>query len=627
MLAHQIGHFSLVLGLVFSVLIIPISIKNYIQKIEIIDNKIFSILFFQFFFVLVSFFGLVFSFINSDFGNETVYNNSHTTKPLFYKISGTWGNHEGSLLLWLLVLTFFIFLFIINSNKQPKKYRILTLLFQEIIIIGFFLFILKTSNPFNYLFPPPNEGLGLNPILQDPALAIHPPILYVGFVGTSIIFSSSLAAVINQYISNQWAKHIKSWILISWIFLTFGILLGSIWAYYELGWGGFWFWDPVENVSLMPWFTLTALLHCILVLEKKNILSSWTIILSISTFILSVSGTFLVRSGVLNSVHTFANDPERGLFILFILFVLIFVSLVVFFLFQKKNDSEISKINFFSKETSIIINNWFMMYFLSVVLIGTLYPIFLEVLSNDKISVGPPFYHKLILPFLIPFLIFISTVPYTKWIKSNLKNIKSEIFFIFLISLFISIYIFKNFGLKSLMFSILLPFTFNLFFITIKDLLSNKLNNFSQKISHFGFSLFILSILLNSIFSSEIITNLKVGEQFSSNKKTIIFNSLEKNDGKNYKSIVGTFEVRDVKSSVILKPELRIYNQPFMITSEADIKTSLFTDKFLVINLVKNNEYYNVRYQVKPFMIWIWISTLLIATGGIFSLFKKYYEK
>ena len=239
-MASLIGFNSLIFGIFFSFLIIFFSIKNF-RNTAIFDNKIINLTFLQLFFVLVSFLSLILSFVNSDFSNETVFNNSHTTKPIFYKISGTWGNHEGSLLLWLLVLTLFIFMFLMTSKDQTKKYRILTLLFQQIIIIGFFVFLIKTSNPFNYIFPVPYEGLGLNPILQDPALAIHPPILYLGYVGSSIIFSSTLAATTLNYISKEWAKHIKQWILISWIFLTLGILLGSIWAYYELGWGGFWF--------------------------------------------------------------------------------------------------------------------------------------------------------------------------------------------------------------------------------------------------------------------------------------------------------------------------------------------------------------------------------------------------
>ena len=628
MLANQIGYYSLISGFFFSILIIPVSIKNFNDKNQIIDNKIFSISFFQFFFVLVSFFGLILSFVNSDFSNETVFNNSHTTKPLFYKISGTWGNHEGSLLLWLLVLTLFIFIFLIKSINQPKKYRILTLLFQQVIIIGFFLFLLKTSNPFNYLFPIPKEGLGLNPILQDPALAIHPPILYLGYVGSSIIFSSSLAAVVEKHISTVWAKHIKVWILVSWIFLTFGIMLGSIWAYYELGWGGFWFWDPVENVSLMPWFCLTALVHCILVLEKRLLLSSWTVILSIATFMLSMSGTFLVRSGILNSVHTFANDPERGIFILIFLFTLIFFSLAIFFIFHKENNQKIVEIYWLSKETSILFNNWFLMYFLSVVLIGTVYPIFLEVLSGEKISVGPPFYHKLIIPFLIPFLIFMSIGPNLNWIKSKVKKINIKIILSFLFSLLISLLILRKIGYVGLINTILILAAFYLFFITIKDFFLKKFKNYSQNFSHFGFSLLILSILFNSILSSEKITNLKVGEKFSFGEETIIFESIESTENKNYKSIIGYFKIKDKQNnSIQLKPELRIYNQPIIITSEADIKTTLHYDKFLVMNLVKDNEYFNVRYQIKPFMIWIWISTVLIIIGGLLSLFKRLYEK
>ena len=626
MLANHIGHYSLVMGLMVSILIFLLSLKSY--KLKTIDKRIFSISFLQLFFVIISFISLVICFVISDFSNETVFNNSHTQKPIFYKISGTWGNHEGSLLLWLLVLTLFLFLFLINSKKELKRYRILTITFQQIIIIGFFLFVLITSNPFNYLFPRPIEGLGLNPILQDPALAIHPPILYVGYVGSSLIFSATLAAVIENYISKDWAKNIKIWILISWVFLTIGIMVGSIWAYYELGWGGFWFWDPVENVSLMPWICLTALLHCVLVLEKRELLKSWTIILSIATFTLSMCGTFLVRSGILNSVHTFANDPSRGIFILCFLFFLITISLIIFFIFNKEKKKDYKKIYFFSKEVSILVNNWFLMYFLSVVLIGTLYPIFLEVLTDHKISVGPPFYNKLIVPFLIFFLIFMSLGPNLKWIKeTNVKN-KFQLIIFFFISLIISLLIYKEIGQTNLINTALIAASLYLFIVTIKDFFSKELYNFSKKISHFGFSLLILSILLNGILSSEAIINLKVGEKFTFKNEKIFFKSIENNQKENYQSVVGYFTVEDDKKNIFLfKPELRIYDQPAVITSEADIKTTLFRDKFLVMNTIKGNEYFNVRYQVKPFMIWIWISTLLLAIGGFLSLYNRLHEK
>ena len=621
-MASLIGFYSLVFGAITSLIIIFFSVKNF-KSAEKLNVKIVPLTFLQFIFVLISFLGLIISFINSDFSNETVFNHSHSTKPLFYKISGTWGNHEGSLLLWLLVLTSFIFIFILKSSRQPVQYRILTLLFQQIIIIGFFIFSLKTSSPFNYIYPIPDEGLGLNPILQDPALAIHPPILYLGYVGTSIIFSSSLSAMTVNYISKEWAKHIKEWVLISWVFLTLGILLGSIWAYYELGWGGFWFWDPVENVSLMPWFALTTLIHCILVLEKRSQLTSWVVILSIATFTLSMSGTFLVRSGVLNSVHTFANDPERGLFILVFLFSLIFLSLFVFIFFHKKEVNFNNSFSLISKETSILINNWFMMYFLSVVLIGTVYPIFLDVISSEKISIGPPFYHKLIIPFLIPFLLAMAIGPKLKWIKSGLPD-KLYLIVFFILSVLLSIFIVKKLKIEFLINSVLISFVFYLFFITLRDFFIKKSSSFSQNITHFGFSLFLLSIIFNNLFTSEVITNLKVGDTFKSEKFKIYFENLDQKKEKNFQSIIGKFVVENLNGEKeVMMPELRIYNQPNMVTSEAFIKTNFFSDKFMTMNLVQNQEYLNIRYQIKPLMIWIWISILMITTGGLISLLRK----
>ena len=622
MIYSVVGHYSLILGLCIGLILVYFSIQNF-RNFNQLDNKILSFSFLQLFFVVVSFLALVISFIISDFSNETVFNNSHTTKPLFYKISGTWGNHEGSLLLWLLVLTLFIFIFLLRTKNQPIKYKILTLVFQQVIIIGFFLFLILTSNPFNYLFPAPNEGLGLNPILQDPALAIHPPILYLGYVGSSIIFSSALAATSLKMVSTNWAIHIKKWVLISWIFLTLGILLGSIWAYYELGWGGFWFWDPVENVSLMPWLALTTLLHCILVLERKETLTSWVIILSIATFTLSMCGTFLVRSGILNSVHTFANDPERGLFILIFLFTLIFLSLLIFFVFHKPGQNNQANFFWLSKETSILINNWFMMYFLSVVLIGTVYPIFLDVISSQKISVGPPFYHKLIIPFLIPFLLMMAIGPKLKWIKSDLKD-KIYLFSLLVISVLISFFIVKNFNANVLVNTILISAALYLFFITLRDFFIKKYKNLAQNIAHFGFSLLILSILFNNLFSSEIITNLKVGETYNGSKTKIVFESINQKKQKNYNSIIANFSITNSEGiNNNLSPELRIYNQPKITTSEADIKTTLMKDKFIVINLVQNQDYFNVRYQVKPFMLWIWLSVMIISLGGLISLLKK----
>ena len=619
---NQLGNYSLYIALLISIFVISKTSLSLRKSSITLSGNIFSLISVQSIMVIISFLTLIYAFVTSDFSNETVYNNSHTTKPLFYKISGTWGNHEGSLLLWLLVLTIFLFIFTVESKNLSQRYRTLTLFFQQIIIFGFLLFILFTSNPFSNLFPIPNEGTGLNPILQDPALAIHPPILYLGYVGTSIIFSSALAAIISGSINKSWASHIKKWVLVSWVFLSIGILLGSIWAYYELGWGGFWFWDPVENVSLMPWLCLTALLHTIFTLEKRDIFHSWAVILSITTFSLSMSGTFLVRSGILNSIHTFANDPSRGVFILCFLFILIFLSILIYFFYQKTIKENLTKPYLISKETAVLLNNLFMMFFLSVVLIGTVYPIFLEVINNEKISIGPPFYHKLLIPFLIPFLFFMAIGPNIKWINNKIGKINFTQVSIFIISIIVSYFFVKKYGVSYLLSLPLFILSIFLFFITIKDFFGKKVN-ISQKISHFGFSLLILSILLNGVLSKEFSSNMKVGDERKFLNKTIKFESIKVIKEQNYQSLIGEFNIKDENNSLSLKPELRIYDQPQTITSEADISSTIFSDNFLVFNVLKNDGFYNVRYQIKPFMIWIWISVILISFGGLISLKKK----
>ena len=339
-----------------------------------------------------------------------------------------------------------------------------------------------------------------------------------------------------------------------------------------------------------------------------------------------MSGTFLVRSGILNSVHTFANDPERGLYILIFLFTLIFLSLFVFFFLHKTDEKNTNSFFWLSKETSILINNWFMMYFLAVVLIGTIYPIFLDVLSSQKISVGPPFYHKLIIPFLIPFLLAMAIGPKLKWIKSDLQN-KFYLFSLLAVSLLLSFLIIRILEISFLVNTILFTSAFYLFFITLRDFFIKGFKNLAQNTAHFGFSLLILSILFNNFLSTEVITNLKIGETYKSNELSINFEKIEKKKRQNFETIIGKFNVKSDNELVeILNPELRIYNQPNIVTSEADIKTNLWSDKFMTMNLVQNQEYFNIRYQIKPFMIWIWFSVIIISFGGFFSFFKKKYE-
>ena len=596
------------------------------KELKVIDNlipsKIYKFSLFQLFFSISSFFVLLLAYILSDFSLVNVYENSHSNKPLFYKISGTWGNHEGSLLLWINILVLFSSLFLFLTKNSDKSFKILTLLFQNLLIITFLIFLLTNSNPFSELFPVPLEGLGLNPILQDPALAIHPPLLYIGFVGSSIYFSAALAALISKIDSQSFAISIKSWVLVSWFFQTVGILVGSIWAYYELGWGGYWFWDPVENSSLMPWFVMTALLHSILVLERRIGLYSWVIVLSILTFTMSVTGTFLVRSGILNSVHTFASDPSRGLFILSFLVLMVFSSIFIFFKFSPKENK---KYSVFSKEAFIIANNWFMIFFLGVVLIGTLYPVLLDTITGSKISVGPPYYNLILAPFLIPLLFLMTSGPNYKWISNEIRSLFNLVLVLSVTFFLITFFLIKE---NNLLINLILFFSIYLITQTLFDFYESfkkKNINISRIISHLGFGLLIFFIYINHIFSVENNFNLKLGETKKTDYYTIKFVNLEEQSIKNYKSIIGYFNVSNKKNftSKELRPEIRVYDKPFTITYEASINSNLFSDTYLTMSNISDTDVFNIKFQVKPFMNLIWLSVLLLSLGGVLNFFKR----
>ena len=619
------GNILIALNILITLLIIYSIIFCIISKKQSIPKKIYNFSLYQTTISIVTFFVLIAGFIISDFSLVTVFQNSHTLKPLFYKISGTWGNHEGSLLLWINIMIIFSYLFLIYNKNSNNNYLFHTIIIQNILIFGFLLFLFIDSNPFSLIFPTPREGMGLNPILQDPALAIHPPLLYVGFVGSSIYFSAGTASLLSGYGGKEFAKSIKPWILISWIFQTVGILAGSIWAYYELGWGGFWFWDPVENASLMPWFVMTALMHSVIVLEKRNNLYPWVIILCLLTFILSVTGTFLVRSGILNSVHTFANDPSRGLYILIFLSLMVFSSLTIFFYKYKKYSYNF---NANSKETFILINNWFMAFFLVTVLIGTTYPIFIEVMNKSNISVGPPFYNILIIPIIIPFLIFMALGPKAKWIKNNFGDLKAlallmiaAIFLNILISNFFKSYsVISNLVITSAIFLILSSF------LDLVNLFKKRINfDLPRIISHLGFGLLILFIGINHNFSIEKDFNIKIGETKLLSSYEINFRSLESNKKKNYTTVIGNFSIKNLSNlkEEEAKPEIRIYSNPETLTYEAFIRSKLSHDIYITMSNINRSEYYNIKFQKKPFMLWIWLSVILISFGGFLRLVRN----
>ncbi len=621
----NLGNILITLNIIITLFIVYFALIHLKENNKFISDKIYKFSLYQTTISISCFLTLVLAFIYSDFSLITVFQNSHSLKPLFYKISGTWGNHEGSLLLWINVLVIFSYLFLIFNRSFNSKYRIYSLLSQNILILGFLFFLFFNSNPFSMIIPIPTEGLGLNPILQDPALAIHPPLLYVGFVGSSIYFSAAIGSLLSNFRGNLFAKSIKKWVLISWSFQTLGIICGSIWAYYELGWGGFWFWDPVENASLMPWFAMTALMHSVLVLEKRNSLYFWVIFLCLLTFILSVTGTFLVRSGILNSVHTFANDPSRGLYILVFLSLMIFFSINIFF---KKYKKENSIFNINSKETYILANNWLMAFYLITVLIGTTYPIFTEVLSQTKISVGPPFYNIVIIPLVIPLLVLMSIGPNISWIRGNFKNLL-KLVLILLLAIFVNIIIYLFFQKHSLLSSLLIISSIFLIIYTFLDLIkfikkSSKIN-FSRIVSHLAFGFLIFFININHNFSIEKDFNIKVGQEKVFDNYKLKFKSLEIKERKNYKAVIGLFDITDMKEALVkeLSPEIRIYTQPETLTYEASIKSNVKRDLYLTMSNISQSEFYNIKFQKKPFMIWIWISALIIAFGGFLMVFKK----
>ena len=618
----NLGNILLFANVILSFSIIYNANKSLKTSTHVINKNIFQLSLIQSTLIIICFFTLIAAFIISDFSLVTVYQNSHSLKPLFYKIAGTWGNHEGSLLLWAIILTIFSFLFLIYNKDHPKKFRLLTLIVQNTLILGFLFFILFNSNPFSSLSPVPSEGLGLNPILQDPALAIHPPLLYVGFVGSSIYFSAAIASLISNYTEKSFSYSIKNWILISWCFQTLGILVGSIWAYYELGWGGFWFWDPVENASLLPWFAMTALFHSLIVFEKRNIFYFWVIILCLITFILSVTGTFLVRSGILNSVHTFASDPSRGLYILLFLSLMIFGSI---FLLFKKYKNEDYKLNQNSKETFILINNWFMMFYLITVLLGTIYPIFTDALTDNKISVGPPFYNTIILPVVIIFLLFMAIGPKVKWIKNKFKDIKIY-FYILLASCglnFLIIFFFKSYSVLSNLILISAIFLILSSLIDLTNAIKKNKFDLARIISHASFGFLVLFIGLNNIFTIEKDYNIKLGETKKFENYSIKLQNLELKNFKNYQAVIGELEIKNVNlnRTNILKPEIRIYDNPRTLTYEASIKTSTSKDYYLTMSNIDRSDYYNIKFQKKPLMMWIWVSVIMIVFGGFLRIF------
>ena len=633
-MAPSLGYFALWLSLCFSIFQFLTSFKKNINflphfyKIAAIGLLLST---------LISFFSLMYSHVVSDFSVLNVFQNSHTTKPLLYKISGVWGSHEGSMLLWILVLSVINYLIYKILNKANSIFFSNTLQMQAIITIGFLLFILATSNPFKRIMPAPSNGLGFNPILQDPALAIHPPLLYFGYVGLSAAFSLSIAAMhLNNNEGIPWYNYMKPFVVAAWTFLTAGIAFGSIWAYYELGWGGWWFWDPVENAALMPWLLATALIHSLIVVERKKSLQIWVLLLAIMSFLLSIIGTFLVRSGILTSVHTFALDPARGVYILIFVALLGGYSLMLF-AFKSKKFVNKNYFSFFSKEGSILINNLFMIIVCASIFFGTTYPLFVEIFSNNRISIGEPYFNSTIIPIMTPALIIMGIGTILPWekvdSKKNMQQIITSILFTILIILIFFLFYraFNILGFVGIALgSWIICNVFVKIFINVKKE-NNKImvspvkfmKHFSSMIiAHLGVGLLILGITGSSVWQKENIIRMKVNDETTINNYNIVFKEIKELRGPNYISLEGNFWVynQEKKIITILNPENRIYLITNNTTTEVSIHTNLLRDLYIVLGEGNLNDGWIVRIYYNPLVIWIWIGVLIIVMGGLLAL-------
>ena len=619
-----IGFSGLCSSFVFSVTLI---ITYFFDKKYDFKKVFYYLVFLSFISILISFFSLMYAYIVSDFSNYNVFQNSHSSKPLLYKITGTWGNHEGSMLLWLTIMLIYSFVFSFNKTLESKVKK-LTIFFQTLLFICFSLFVIFTSNPFLVNTIPMNEGLGLNPILQDPALAIHPPMLYFGYVGFSLVLSLALSAMFLKKIDVIWLNTAKNWTLFCWSMLTGGIALGSYWAYYELGWGGWWFWDPVENVSLMPWIAGLALVHSLMMTKKEQLLKRWVIFLSILCFSLSVFGTFLVRSGILTSVHSFASDSSRGIFILILFLVITGFSFILFIL---KSDEPNKKLNllFINKTSALIINNIVMLVACLTILLGTIYPIIIEVITNKRISVGAPYFNSTALPILLPGFLLMSVAPALSWQTNKFPKFKNYLFiFIFLsIATFIITFFttFSTWGFVGVLLS--------LFIITAS--LFSLYNNFrkygfknifllnNSLIAHIGVGITILGITCSSVFQSEYKYSFLVNDINKVKNFTLELKDVRIFQKSNFQELEASFLLsKNNKIVTTINPSKRYYHVSKMITTEAGIYRNWFQDFYIVLGSEKNGKW-DVRIFLNPLVNFIWLGVILMIFSGLLGTRKK----
>jgi len=638
----ELGHFALILALFVAVAQSVVPLVGAQRGDAVMMNMARPGAVALFLLVGVSFAALTYAYVVSDFSVLNVFQNSHTDKPMLYKVSGVWGNHEGSLLLWITILTVFGLAVALTGRNLPPQLRARALSVQAMITTGFILFILFTSNPFERLDPAPLNGQGLNPLLQDPGLAFHPPMLYLGYVGFSMAFSFAIAALIEGKVDAAWARWVRPWTLAAWMFLTLGIGLGSWWAYYELGWGGWWYWDPVENASFMPWLVGTALLHSAIVVEKRGALKSWTILLAILAFAMSLLGTFLVRSGVITSVHAFASDPTRGVFILLLLAVAIGGSLTLYAWRAPalKSGGLFAPI---SREGALVFNNLLMTTATATVLLGTLYPMFADALNLGKVSVGPPFFNAVFVPIMVPMLIVMVIGPLLSWKRGDLRGVLGRLWAALAAAAvtLVAVWLWRGGALSDLLaaFGIGLALwvgvgtlvewaeRVKLFRAPLAETGRRARNlpraAYGMTLAHLGVAFVIAGVTASSAWKSEAVQTQVIGETVTVAGYDYTLVSAETVEGPNYTATRGVFEVREDGALIArLTPEKRTYTQPPRPTTEAAIHTTGYSDLYAVIGdpAKDRDDAYVTRIYHEPLVPFLWYGGLLMGLGGIVSL-------
>ena len=634
----ELGHYALVLALALSLVQGVVPVIGARKRDAVLMRLANSTALMQFGFVALSFAALTICYVTSDFSVATVYENSHSMMPLVYKYTSVWGNHEGSMLLWVLILSLFGAAVAAFGANLPASLKALVLAVQSWIATAFYLFILLTSNPFLRLVPAPFEGRDLNPILQDMGLAVHPPLLYLGYVGFSIAFSFAIAALIEGRIDAAWARWVRPWTLAAWMCLTLGIAMGSYWAYYELGWGGFWFWDPVENASLMPWLAGTALLHSAVVMEKRNALKIWTILLAILTFSLSLVGTFLVRSGVLTSVHTFANDPARGVFILAILVLFIGGGLTLFAWRAPllKQGGLFAPV---SREGALIFNNLFLTTACLTVFVGTLYPLALEAVTGDKISVGAPFFNLTFAPLFIPLMFAMPFGPLLAWKRGDLPGVAQRLMAAFGVGIMAVAATFAAAGGKA----VLAPFGIGLAAYVMAGSvvdLAERVGLFrvplrtvgmraaglprsawGTAVAHFGLAVSLTGIVCVSNWATERIVALKPAQTVELSGYELSFDGLVQHTGPNYREHAAKFTVREGETIIgVMQPSKRNFASRGSTTTEAALMTRGFSQLYLSLGDTESDGSVAIRLYYKPMVLLIWLGAVVMMLGGALSL-------